>query len=774
MRIPFRQGIIDHQKTNNTQYFLDINGSSVNFLANQEPTLLTFADRDKDYLLTEDKTVTSAWAGPFLPGVDYWLFWDLNIITGVRTFGHTLVQPITSLTPPASPVMDQHWFDLTVNQMKVWKGTAWKPVIRLFACKYEEAAILYPLIGSSFVGSQVGIVGQRTAGSLIYDKNGVAVRAGGQFFTTEDIAFAGVPTNAQLRIEPITFQAQCNAEMAAYTVVHLSDFNQLMPATRFDLGQKLVGVLERDSIIGDVVSITTEGLITNLEWDWSDVNIPIYIDDFGVLTDVEDLPNIPVGVSVDRNSVYFRNPAFGIVNTTSGSGGGGGSGPVVETPHNAIALETNVTGAPVVVNTANPPLPGQVLYAISPTEAIWKYITTEDIVLVAVGITISGPTYIKEGSTSTAPYTATVEWSDGSFSTVSPTWSLIHPDISTVTIDGSNYITVGTTPTQTTFDLKATFVDSLGTTVTATNIITVIVIDSLTISGPITVWETESANYTSSLTWSSGLLETITTITTWSEDSTYSTIDSTGFFSASAVNADEIVTVGAEYSYAGKTVNDTKIVTIYDNYVQSLSISGPTSLDEKTTSVGTYLATATWRKGNTLNVTNATTWSLSVAGSIAVIDTIGVVDTFAVIANTPCTVMGEYTSELVTVNGTKAITIIDVPPPPRYGVGSTGQTGEAFILALPGELPDLTTGHHFTMTAGAGQKMYFAHLASVGTAVIEDLTGGAGFTGGWDASGNPGPSVVNVTTDGVVQQWYLYETDNAGLGTREYRINQYV
>ena len=61
MIVNFRQGIVSTQLTPD---FLSYVGSAVNINANSDPTIITFAYGNTNYLFTEADTVTAAWTGP--------------------------------------------------------------------------------------------------------------------------------------------------------------------------------------------------------------------------------------------------------------------------------------------------------------------------------------------------------------------------------------------------------------------------------------------------------------------------------------------------------------------------------------------------------------------------------------------------------------------------------------------------------------------------------------------------------------------------------------
>jgi len=107
MRLSFRQGVVSYQSSSGVQDFLDVNVSgNIDLQANNRPVTVTLAHKDKDYTYTEDFTVTDAWTGPFTSGLNYWLYWDFNLLTFERTFGYTLLEPIAQELEPGHGNVD--------------------------------------------------------------------------------------------------------------------------------------------------------------------------------------------------------------------------------------------------------------------------------------------------------------------------------------------------------------------------------------------------------------------------------------------------------------------------------------------------------------------------------------------------------------------------------------------------------------------------------------------------------------------------------------------
>jgi hypothetical protein len=309
MRIQFRQGIVTAPPS-----FLQLNGTTVNLaLAPLDQVNVAFADGITDYLHTERLPITSAWTGPFAAGPQsYWLFWDINTLTGQRTFGHTLLAPVASSTAPPTPAVDQHWFDTSTNRMKVFTGTGrWVNKIRVFAAKLDNGSILQSVGADNpaFTGSQVSTLEAvpTSVGALVFDVNGDAVKRNGFFFTTEDVVVTGVASAAQLKIGAIAIQAVAVANIPAYSIVHFTDFNQIDLATNLTTSGAY-GLIEGAASAGAVVNVSVEGLVTNPLWNWvsAGVNAPLYVSMTGELTTVQPPQATVVATVVDTNTILLR------------------------------------------------------------------------------------------------------------------------------------------------------------------------------------------------------------------------------------------------------------------------------------------------------------------------------------------------------------------------------------------------------------------------------------------------------------------------------------
>ena len=325
-RLTFRQGIVRHGKSPGQSFFLQQNGTFVDLLISPEQTIIAFADGTKDYLFTESVTHIKPW-GPFtLPNQDYWLYWNINRVTGVRTYGHTTLTPVKAATAPTSPGTGQMWFDTTNMKMFEYSGSSWTQVLRVFVCKYRNNQFFSPIDGVSletnFVGTQAGTSGNVSGnvGALAFDSTGKPIlNQDGKFFTTEDVFVTGIPTGASLKVDSMLLKAYANENIPAFSVVAFSTYDKIELAVPFDYLNKVYGIVEESLQTNKAGNVITEGVIFNPAWDFSDainnptmngvVNQVLYVTSTGTLTtDISlSIPGqVPLGIIVGQQSILFR------------------------------------------------------------------------------------------------------------------------------------------------------------------------------------------------------------------------------------------------------------------------------------------------------------------------------------------------------------------------------------------------------------------------------------------------------------------------------------
>lgn len=313
MILSFRQGIVQYE----AEGFLESSPSAVSLVVNDTPTVVSFANHTSNYIYVEHRSVPNAW--PIMPGVDQWLYWDIHTFTAERTFGVTYAAPVVASSGPSAPVIDQHWYDTTTHVMKVWSGERWAEKIRTFACKVSVGSVISSVSINSpiFSGTQVGDLTDTAAGYILFDTiSSKPLKVGNRFITTEDVLATSPLTKSDVKTAAIFLQAVAEQPMARYTVVEFSDFGKVVHTTALAATDEYrpLGIIQQDCVPGDIVTVTTSGIITSYDWNWTalGINTPLYCDDAGALTHTPRFnTQRPIGYVIDTNSI--------MVSGTSGS-----------------------------------------------------------------------------------------------------------------------------------------------------------------------------------------------------------------------------------------------------------------------------------------------------------------------------------------------------------------------------------------------------------------------------------------------------------------------
>ena len=157
------------------------------------------------------------------------------------------------------------------------------------------------------------------------------------------------------------------------------------------------------------------------------------------------------------------------------------------------------------------------------------------------------------------------------------------------------------------------------------------------ITGPTEVDEDSGAQYTCTAYYSGGSTSIVTDSATWSEDSTYASIESNGYLTTTSVTSEQPCTITA--SYGGMT--DTHDITIKDvpRALTSIEISGPAEVNEN--SGAQYTCTAHYDGSSSDDVTDSVNWSED--STYASIDDNGYLTTGDVPSNhQQCTITASY------------------------------------------------------------------------------------------------------------------------------------
>lgn len=364
MRVSFRQGIVRCLDAG----FLTVGPHYVSLNVLDTPTVITLAHGSTDYLFVEQRSAINAW-GPITPGVDQWLYWDISTSTAERTFGITKLRPIIQANPPQNPANDQHWFNTSTGTMNVWNAVAnrWVERIRVFACELNDGAVPLSMSANSpdFKGTQVGITQSCLAGVILKDvATGKPLKTSDNKFLTGETklqAITGATSN--LRTEAIILEAEAQENMPAYTIVRFVDHGKIVAANQFTVNEgEQFGIIESDANIGDIVTVTTTGVITNPVWGWATVNTLLYSSDQGQISTTPVGNSSPIGIVIDVNKILLFAASRGR------SGGEGTADPATTTQLGTVRLSVPAVdpNSPVVVGDNDP----RIVNALSKTGGV--------------------------------------------------------------------------------------------------------------------------------------------------------------------------------------------------------------------------------------------------------------------------------------------------------------------------------------------------------------------------------------------------------------------
>lgn len=263
MKVSFRQGIV---RTHSTALQFTSGNTVILVNASSGPVIYTFADGDEDYLYEESGTVNPAWTD--LPSANqYWLYYDIDLLTGARSFGTTLYQPIDDPSPPNNPKIGQHWFDTRATQliMNEWNGSRWIKKIRVFAARVNGTKIT-----QYSVGSQVGLNTSVFSGFILFDDENKTrpvkrfdKRGRGKFITTETPIFSQFSNLTGFRPEQTIIDGQAIEPIGAYQCIALKGARKLGTAKSNVPDYPCRGIAIEEFATSEVRSYITTGYLTD-------------------------------------------------------------------------------------------------------------------------------------------------------------------------------------------------------------------------------------------------------------------------------------------------------------------------------------------------------------------------------------------------------------------------------------------------------------------------------------------------------------------------------
>ena len=310
MKINFRQGIVRYQTDVYAQpAFLQkstLNSQFIDLIVSPDPTIIVFAHRNANYLFEEAKTIPNAW-GPFVGTTTQYLYWDLDLLTGVLTRGSTNLPPIYSGTAPRNIPVGQHWFDTANTLMLVWNGNAWIEKIRVFAATYSSSSVIKPFP----IGSQAGLVQTINAGNLVLDEYNKPLRQSNGTFvtTTTTMAIVGLATKT-VKFETEVLQLMATEYIPKYSLVQALAGRKCSLARSTNKMSRVSGLCTEDMYEGEISVIVPNGLVRFEGWNFpiNKINRPVFCGATGQLTLTPPTTGVlqQVGVVYDTDAVFMN------------------------------------------------------------------------------------------------------------------------------------------------------------------------------------------------------------------------------------------------------------------------------------------------------------------------------------------------------------------------------------------------------------------------------------------------------------------------------------
>jgi len=183
-------------------------------------------------------------------------------------------------------------------------------------------------------------------------------------------------------------------------------------------------------------------------------------------------------------------------------------------------------------------------------------------------------------------------------------------------------------------------------------------VTNLYISAPSQTCEENSPAFTATATadLSDGTTGQVV-LPTWSENSSYASVDNSGNVTTYSVSSDQSFVLTATYSYGGETVSESQSVAIINKYASSLRIDGDSEIDEGDSEDYDAYVTYGPSSCDCGEVEVTPTWSEN--SSYATVNSSGTVTVGAVSSDTTFTLTASYSYGSATVSDTQSITIND-------------------------------------------------------------------------------------------------------------------
>jgi len=246
------------------------------------------------------------------------------------------------------------------------------------------------------------------------------------------------------------------------------------------------------------------------------------------------------------------------------------------------------------------------------------------------------------------------------------------------------------------------------------------VLTRIEISGPSSVAENDSENYTCTAFFDDGSSATVTSEASWSENSPYATISSNGRLSVGSLSEGQTCTISASYSYGGVTKSDGISMGLLNEsrVLTRIEISGPSSVAENNSE--NYTCTAFFDDGSSATVTSEASWSEN--SPYATISSNGRLSVGSLSEGQTCTISASYSYGGVTKSDGISVGLLDSSRKVSLGEGDSYDfTTQARGSYTGGQLYLAIDNCTFCFLANNVGQQGVAYLGALGEVDLQDV-----------------------------------------------------
>lgn len=336
MQVTYTQGILRGQTTlpSNARLFLQPDGAYVDVYVTDMKLVAVAAHKSKNYLIEEPYNVSHAW-GALPLATHCYLYWDIDVATGVQSRGYTTVAPTYGTSTPGTVTNGLHFFNTTDRVMLLGVDGTWVEKIRVFAGESTVSGVTAPYDFES----QVGLNGVQQAGYIVYGLNNRGLK------DPVDGTFINTATGFKLRLGDYDTVVSLDAEQEYLTAAEPIPAGSFVAVTAPgairvadpDLDRWASGYVRSGTATGSAVRVVSGGVVfdeVSFDFDESDIGKLLWLESGGTLSPVR--PNMStaqsVGVIRGAHSVFVSftlDSIAGAVGPTgpTGAGAPGPTGP---------------------------------------------------------------------------------------------------------------------------------------------------------------------------------------------------------------------------------------------------------------------------------------------------------------------------------------------------------------------------------------------------------------------------------------------------------------